>query len=156
MVSIKSKKGQAALEFLTTYGWALMMMGVVFGSFGYLLSTDAFVADTCYVNGDFSCDAYNLKSEQLNIRLKNLAGETLSLNNGVDLGIECNYEDGGISGFAAGPAVVNVGENIDLTCNLTGMPTNQKQKVTFTVFYTKASKSFKSTAEGYVVTNHEP
>ena len=51
-------KGQAALEFLTTYGWSvlvLLVMIAVLAQFG-VLSPATFIPDRCDTSGEFECD----------------------------------------------------------------------------------------------------
>jgi hypothetical protein len=55
-----TKKGQAALEFLTTYGWAFLVILVMIGALGYfgVLSPGNFLPQRCNVGPEFSCDDY--------------------------------------------------------------------------------------------------
>ncbi len=55
-----SSKGQAAVEFLTTYGWMFMIILVVFGGLAYFGLTDvkSNIPDSCTINKAFSCNAY--------------------------------------------------------------------------------------------------
>ena len=55
-------RGQAALEFLTTYGWAVLVLLVMVASlsnFG-ILSPDRFLPERCLVGGGFSCGGFSL------------------------------------------------------------------------------------------------
>jgi uncharacterized Zn-binding protein involved in type VI secretion len=51
------KKGQAALEFLTTYGWAFMLILVCIGALAYfgILSPGKLVPDKCVASVGFNC-----------------------------------------------------------------------------------------------------
>jgi len=54
---LKKKKGQAAIEFLTTYGWAMMAVVVIIGSLSYfdLLDTKRFVSEKCDLGSQIQC-----------------------------------------------------------------------------------------------------
>ncbi|MFT4310661.1 MAG: hypothetical protein ACMXYC_03440 [Candidatus Woesearchaeota archaeon] len=52
-----SKKGQAALEFLTTYGWAFLVILIMIGALAYfgVLNPQRFISDKCVATTGFSC-----------------------------------------------------------------------------------------------------
>ena len=88
-----NRKGQAAMEFLMTYGWAILVVLAAIGALAYfgVLSPDRFLPDKCAANPPFSCTQYKAYS----------SGTTLSLgiqnNGGVDLtsvrvGFWCNRD----------------------------------------------------------------
>ena len=54
------KRGQAAIEFLTTYGWMFMIVLVVVGGLGYLgvFRPSNFVSDSCQFDATFACGAF--------------------------------------------------------------------------------------------------
>ena len=55
MVSVR--RGQAALEFMMTYGWAILTVLAAIGALAYfgVLSPSRFAPDTCLANNPFSC-----------------------------------------------------------------------------------------------------
>ncbi len=58
MRNLKSSgKGQAAMEFLMTYGWAIMVVLVVIGALGYfgVLNPSRFIPEKCDISIGFSC-----------------------------------------------------------------------------------------------------
>lgn len=58
------KKAQAALEFLTTYGWAFLVIIVMIGALAYfgVLDPGRFVADSCKLDGSIECNAIAVNS----------------------------------------------------------------------------------------------
>ncbi len=54
------KRGQAAMEFLMTYGWALLIVLVAIGALAYLgvLNPTRFTPDQCTVSPGFTCSNY--------------------------------------------------------------------------------------------------
>ena len=60
-----NKKGQAALEFLTTYGWAFLVILVMIGALSYfgVLSPENYIPDSCNFGSVMSCSgAYAVTS----------------------------------------------------------------------------------------------
>lgn len=76
-------KGQAAIEFLITYGWAFLAVLVALGAFSYLglLSPSAFLPEQCEIIAGFSCIDFQLASRQLTLELVNSFGEQAVLEN---------------------------------------------------------------------------
>jgi len=82
-----TKKGQAALEFLTTYGWAFLVILVMIGALGYfgVLSPQNFLPQRCSVGPEFTCDDYQATSSgpggDVNVSavLKNNLGEAMDV-----------------------------------------------------------------------------
>ena len=87
------KRAQAAMEFLTTYGWALLVAIVVIGALAYfgVLSPGKFVPDSCQMTGQVSCVAMDVSSDtddpdatrendyKLKFSIQNNAGKVIHL-----------------------------------------------------------------------------
>jgi hypothetical protein len=75
------RKGQAAMEFLMTYGWAILVVLAAIGALAYfgVLSPDRFLPDKCTGAPPFSCTQYKVTTGEVNV--------TLSPNAGVDVSI---------------------------------------------------------------------
>jgi len=71
------KKGQAAMEFLMTYGWAILAAVVAIGVLAYfgVFSPGKYISDSCLVSAPLGC---NPESAAIN----SPASVSLSLNNG--------------------------------------------------------------------------
>lgn len=54
---MKSYKGQAALEFMMTYGWAILVVLAAIGALSYfgILNPSKFTPDTCLASSGFAC-----------------------------------------------------------------------------------------------------
>lgn len=67
------KKGQAALEFLTTYGWAFLVILVMIGGLSYfgVLDVGKFIPDSCKLDGNLECPTYALGTNYISLGLKN-------------------------------------------------------------------------------------
>ena len=84
-----NKKSQAALEFLTTYAWAFLVILIMIGAlayFGVLKPTSIFPA-ACTFASEFGCIDYAIKAEStelandgiINVKLRNNVGETVKV-----------------------------------------------------------------------------
>jgi len=89
------KKGQAALEFLTTYGWAFLVILVMIGALAYfgVLNPSRFVPDTCTFSAAFLCDDHVINAGSVIVKLRNNI-EAINITNITlrDLDSGVNYE----------------------------------------------------------------
>ena len=69
----KNKKGQAALEFLTTYGWAFLVILVMIGALAYfgVLNPERFVPETCTFGSAFACEDHVMTTTSSTVKLRN-------------------------------------------------------------------------------------
>ena len=74
-------KGQAALEFLTTYGWAFLVILVMIGALSYfgVLDVSRFIPDSCKLDGNIECPAYALSEDTLQIQIRNNLADTVDI-----------------------------------------------------------------------------
>jgi len=82
MMNGSRKSGQAAIEFLVTYGWAILGVMIVIGALAYfgLFNTQKYVNDACYFGDQFRCeDSILHKDGRTSVMLRN--------NFGVDINI---------------------------------------------------------------------
>ena len=79
---ISTKKSQSALEFLTTYAWAFIVIAIVIGAIAYfgVLRPSKILPDRCNFNVGFDCQAYKIGSDgTFNLRLKNGLGQVITV-----------------------------------------------------------------------------
>ena len=74
--SSSSRSGQAALEFLMTYGWAILVVLVAIGALAYfgVLSPDKFLPAKCTLQAGIACLDHKATSNQLTLVLQNSLG----------------------------------------------------------------------------------
>ncbi len=77
------KKSQAALEFLMTYGWALIMILILIAAISYfgIFNPKKILPDKCVFGPEIECISYSLAYADgtLRLRLKNNAGEMITV-----------------------------------------------------------------------------
>jgi len=74
------KKGQAALEFLTTYAWAFLVILIMIGALAYfgVLKPTKILPDRCTFGTEIGCIDYKITSgTTFDLRLKNNIGEPI-------------------------------------------------------------------------------
>ena len=82
------------MEFLTTYGWALLIVLVMVGAISYfgILNPTKFVPQRCTTSAEFSCSDYQIlgtsTSEVMNLQMKQGVGKTIYYENWT-----CEYND---------------------------------------------------------------
>lgn len=134
------KRGQAALEFLTTYGWAFMVILVMIGALAYfgVLNPDRFLPERCSIGPEFSCDehilsagGYNRSSGEMRVVLSNQVGDDITNatveevswdgESGYDGSAECTFNRTNGTPIDWSTDIIRAGEQLELRCN--NMPT---------------------------------
>jgi len=72
-------KGQAAMEFLMTYGWAILVVLAAIAALAYfgVLSPEKFLPEKCLMQTGFNCISSKVESAQSTIILQNGYGRTV-------------------------------------------------------------------------------
>ena len=80
------KKAQAAMEFLMTYGWAILVVLVAIGALAYfgVLSPDKFLPEKCIGSSGFDCmdkASINADANTVDFVIKNNLGHRIEVTN---------------------------------------------------------------------------
>jgi uncharacterized protein (UPF0333 family) len=75
-----NRKSQAALEFLMTYGWAILVVLVAVGALAYfgVLSPDRFLPAKCTLPAGIACIDHKATASQVQVVLQNSLGTDIS------------------------------------------------------------------------------
>ncbi|MBI2130244.1 hypothetical protein HYU10_00575 [Candidatus Woesearchaeota archaeon] len=75
-----SRKSQAALEFLMTYGWAILVVLVAVGALAYfgVLSPDKFLPTKCTLQPGIGCIDHKATATTISVVLQNAVGYDIS------------------------------------------------------------------------------
>lgn len=153
------KKGQAAMEFLMTYGWAILVVLAAIGALAYfgVLSPDRFMASKCMVTGGFSCMDFKMDDAQDQVRfyLQNNLGvdadsvivslvdsNNVNCNNASD---EINVSIGSLTNGQKSDAIV-FGNYSGNGCTVTG----SSFKGTISIRYVRSGETESHTAGGSI------
>jgi len=76
------KRAQAALEFLTTYGWAFLVIMVMIGALAYfgILKPSNLLPERCNFGSEFYCQDFIIDNtnDQIILKIKNNVGEVIN------------------------------------------------------------------------------
>ncbi|MCF7871767.1 hypothetical protein K9L97_01925 [Candidatus Woesearchaeota archaeon] len=143
------KRGQAALEFLTTYGWAFMVILVMIGALAYfgVLNPQNLIPDQCAITSGFSCRDTLLNTTTISLLVVNNMGETISIT-----GFDASQSTGTIIDTPTLPTgTVNDGNEFTITAPVTAVLTSgSKEKLGFEITYVKSSGEFPHKATGTI------
>jgi hypothetical protein len=87
---MNNKKGQAAMEFLMTYGWAILVVLAAIGALAYfgVLSPEKFLPEKCVLAPGVDCTGFKVTPNEITLVVRNGMGKDLTLNS-VSVG-PCN------------------------------------------------------------------
>ena len=73
------KKGQAAMEFLMTYGWAILAAIIVIGVLAVYFRPSSLTSDSAIVTAPFYALGSTISASQVQLEIQNNGGETLNV-----------------------------------------------------------------------------
>ena len=91
------KKVQAALEFLMSYSWAILVVLAAIAALAYfgVLSPEKFLPEKCILSGGIACLDYRVESYRAVLVLQNSLGDSITIDE-VSIysnGLKCQYND---------------------------------------------------------------
>ncbi len=151
---MKLRMAQAAMEFLLTYGWAIMVVLVVIGALAYfgVLSPSNLLPEKCTFPVSFSCRDFDVGSNGVQVTIQNGGGKDIKVTS-VSFTSEALNSLSGSCSTGAISAVVNNGAQATfyatdpLNCGFkdTG---RQKNKYGVQIIYQSADSELSHTASG--------
>tara|TARA_Y100000310_G_scaffold109945_1_gene108417 strand:+ start:8305 stop:8823 length:519 start_codon:yes stop_codon:yes gene_type:complete len=89
------KKSQAAMEFLMTYGWAILVVLAAIAALAYfgVLSPDRFLPEKCVLTPGITCISSRVETDKVAFIIANGKGQSISISNIAvtkDGGTTCN------------------------------------------------------------------
>ena len=159
------KRAQAAMEFLMTYGWAILVVLIAIGALAYfgVLNPSRFLPNKCTFSAGVSCGDFLLSEagNDLVLRLTNNLGETVIIQDGdfditnVETGVACTedivfpvtgyvWEDGEV--FAGATA----NEITIINCGIDALVAGQRYRFRVEIIY-QGSSGLDHTVTGDIV-----
>ena len=147
-MKIFNSKSQAAMDFLMTYAWAILVVAVILGVLAYfgILSPSRYFGDECvFLEPNINCVSHKIESSKATLVISNKKGRTLVIK-GIDIG-DCKsaFNDEMVDG-SQHEFVLN-------SCN-NGAP-QAKLNAAITVRYTEKDTSLAKTVNGHLSTKIE-
>ena len=144
-----TKKAQAAMEFLMTYGWAILVVLSAIGALAYfgVLNPDRFLPEKCIIasgSGLYCYDHNAFPGSGVNLRIQNVLTEPLVITGIIltDPDIVCSF---------SGSTTIPKDGIEDFTVACSGLNRDQKIKADMSINYNKVGGLTK-TASGNLVT----
>ncbi len=157
------RKGQAAMEFLMTYGWAILVVLAAIGALAYfgILSPSKFLPSSFTMTGGISAGEYKVSAgtpATLTFGIINNIGDQITINetdvNSTNLGsaVDCVVRNTTSISLANGQKYVYV-----MSCSNTAAAANvgDKFKADVSVIYTKNGEDVTHTASGSITSSVE-
>lgn len=142
------KKGQAAMEFLMTYGWAILAAVIVIAvlaSFG-VFSPGKYIPNKCLLTAPLGCVAGTADTTGIQIEVRNGAGDTITI---TDLTVE------GCTGVVS--PVIGAYDMVDQNVTVfsigacTPNTVGEKFKGDITIKYTTIGSTLEQTSTGEIL-----
>ena len=131
----KSKRSQAALEFLTTYAWAFIAISITLGALYYfdVFNFSKYAPQKCTFTSQFDCLDFSLTSTRVKIKLANNLGETVKITsaqitNDANPPISC-------SSIGEFDWVYSSEKDLDFTCSGGGYLSGERVELKVTMNY---------------------
>ena len=145
-----NRKSQAALEFLMTYGWAILVVLVAIGALAYfgVLNPDRFLPAKCTLPAGLACLDHKATSTTLVLRVQNSLGYDITIN---DLkALQCTAQTGLSDPLANGQATT-----FNFVCVNSGSKYNGQANITYTVANPDGTAGIQHNSVGQVTTRVE-
>ncbi len=170
------RNGQVAMEFIMTYGWAIMVVLVMIGALAYfgVLNPGKYTPDRCLVTTGFSCGDYRLSKwdssvsqSEVSFVLQNDLGESVTFPEKLLIKFKEEVGDANCGQFRAvgdtssgtSPYTLPAGERVEVVCNTDTSASihfsqvGRTDKITFEGNYTKVNGVYKHAIRGEVYAN---
>ena len=133
------KKSQAAMEFLMTYGWAILVVLVAIGALAYfgVLSPDRFLPAKCTLPAGVACVDFNIDATTVNVVLRN------------GLGFDLEDVKIAVSGCTDSPtALLSNGAQATFTATVCGLTSGNKYSGDVNVTYRNVDTTLTHKVQG--------
>ncbi|HYD03589.1 MAG TPA: hypothetical protein VEC16_04775 [Alphaproteobacteria bacterium] len=131
-----NRRGQAALEFMVTYGWAIMAATIVIGALSYygVFNTQRYTRDVCFFGDQLPCEdniAYS-NNGSVKFMLRNNLGADINVSRVL---IKSDY---GVAACNSPSLFVSSGSIFEISCTPNArLPPNNKFKYSAVVTFAR-------------------
>ncbi len=80
---LRRKRSQAAMEFLMTYGWAILVVLIVIGALAYfgVITPDSLMPERCSLGVGLGCNDFSVTEDDIQLKISNNGGREITINN---------------------------------------------------------------------------
>ncbi len=144
------KRGQSALEFLMTYGWAILIILIAISALTYfgVLSPSRLLPARCMFSPEVGCEEFKISAPStIAFRFKNNLGFAADFSS-----MTVNSTEFGSCVPGGQPYSLGAGKIQEATCNLVpgGLPSGEKIKVQIYMSYKKLGGSYDTPIQGEI------
>lgn len=141
---MNNKKGQAAMEFLMTYGWAILAAVIVVGVLWYLIGNPSNLAgDRFALSAPLVANAMNLQNGQVEIEFRNGEATQITVSD-----IELSDTTGPCTDATGW--TVSAGELVSMTINCADIASGDRFNSDVVITYTKPGSSVSLRSTGTI------
>ena len=139
-ISRFNRKSQAAMEFLMTYGWAILVVLAAIAALAYfgVLSPEKFLPEKCILQPGIACISHKVEPTKVTLVISNGMGRTLIVNSITVGGCTGAFDETMLSGtdhtFVIGGACSNGAQKEKFKADITMGYTEKDTNLTKTVF----------------------
>ena len=147
-ISLQYKKCQAAMEFLMTYGWAILVVLAAIAALAYfgVLSPEKFLPEKCILQPGIACVSHKVETTKVTLVISNGLGRTISINS-IDVG--------GCSGAFSESMISGTDHTFVIGGSCSNGAAKEKFKGDITMTYTEKDTNLTKTAYGNLNTKVE-
>lgn len=144
------KKAQAAMEFLMTYGWAILVVLVAVGALAYfgVLSPDNFLPNRCTLPAGVAC----IDHEATNFLGAGFGEIYVALRNGLGYDMQTVSISVSDCGSATSTSLIKNGDKYAFSATQCSITVGQRYSGQINVTYTNSATSLQHTVKGTLVT----
>ena len=154
------RKGQAAMEFLMTYGWAILVVLVAIGALAYfgVLNPARFLPESCTLTPGLGCDDFQITADTtdgiVQLEVRNGMGTQIDFSSiYVDVDKDGAFNianDCGVAGAVYNPAALTEGSTASWTFDDCPAITAGRFTANIIGTYTKASSTLTHSINGQI------
>lgn len=143
----KQRKSQAAMEFLMTYGWAILVVLAAIAALAYfgVLSPEKFLGEKCILETGMACVSHKVEPTQTTLVLAQNKGRTITINSITVGGCSASFTETMLSGTSSNFVVTGCSNGI----------TKENFKGEITIGYTEKDTNLTKTIFGNLNTKIE-
>ena len=132
-IKYSSRKSQAAMEFLMTYGWAILVVLAAIAALAYfgVLSPEKFLGEKCILETGMACVSHKVEPTQTTLVLAQNKGRTITIDSVTVGGCSASFTTTMLSGTSSNFVVTGCDNGItkesfkgDITIGYTEKDTN--------------------------------
>jgi hypothetical protein len=140
----KRVKGQAAIEFLMTYGWAILAATIAVGFLGYfgIFNQNSFNNPVGILNNPFYLNAWSLTDSKIDLEIRNSGYEDNSIE-----GVTISFDGGQCTNSSSISIPSGSTKVVSIPCDL---QVNSNFKGDISVTYKKSSSNLQQSTQGSI------